>query len=331
MASRSIKFIFVPDNAITWLPFASHEGKKILKKSLFDFIFSSCPPFSNHIIGHSLSRHFQGKWIADFRDGWVGTQSDRNFPTKMHWKIHRHMEAMVIKRADILTTVSDGIKDMYLHAYQGDYAHKWNVITNGYDEDDFLNYRPQKDDTFRVTYMGAFYGTRRPDHFLQAVNRVSRDDFVHDSEFNFIGWSAPLIRSSVRKYITKKISIIIREHIEHAKVIDELARSTILLLVIGKGGGETTHPGKLFEYFRSAKPILVLADKHGSTAELIGQTQTGIVVDSEDIEEIQKTLEKLYDDWKKGSLTIRPDWSEIKKFDRRALTKRLVRIIENVS
>jgi glycosyltransferase involved in cell wall biosynthesis len=329
MASKSVKLVFIPDNAVTWLPFASHEGRKLLKSSSFDFILSSCPPFSNHLIGHDLSRHFQGKWIADFRDGWVGTQSNRNFPTKMHWKIHRHMEGMVIKKADILTTVSHGIKNMYLRAYQGDYAQKWHVITNGYDEDDFQSYRPQKNETFRVTYIGAFYGTRRPDHFLRAVNRVSRNDFVHDAEFNFIGWSAPLIRSSVSRYITKKISINISEHIDHAKVIDELARSSILLLVIGKGSGETTLPGKLFEYFRSAKPILALADKLGNTAELIRKTQTGMVVDPEDVEEIQKALEELYEDWKRGSLTIRPDWPEIKKFERRALTKRLVQIIEN--
>jgi glycosyltransferase involved in cell wall biosynthesis len=329
IASKSIRLVFIPDTAITWLPFAWHAGKKILKKQKYDVIFSSGPPFSSHIVGHALSRYFQGRWIADFRDGWVGTQSARDFPSKMHWKIHRRLEDMVIRKADILTTVSPGIKDMYARADQGRYAQKWHVITNGYDEIDFRSYQPQKSDTFRITYIGAFYGPRQPDSFLKAVNRISDDDFIRDAELNFIGWSAPLIQSSVSRFITKKININISGYMDHGKVIDELARSDALLLVIGKGGGETTYPGKLFEYFRSAKPILALARKSGITADLIRKTQTGIVVDSEDIEEIRMALETLYHDWKKDQLTIQPNWSEVQKFERKALTKRLVHIIEN--
>ncbi|MCK4597927.1 hypothetical protein KAU04_07785 [bacterium] len=129
--------------------------------------------------------------------------------------------------------------------------------------------------------------------------------------------------------MTKNIRINITGHIDHDQVIDELAKSSVLLLVIGKGYGEVTYPGKLFEYIRSAKPILALADKHGIAADLIRRTNTGIVVDAEDVREIQSALEKLYDNWKKGTLNIQPNWSEIKKYERRALTKELANIIEN--
>jgi len=305
------------------------KGKKALKNNDLDFIFSSCPPFTNHVIGHILSKHFHVKLIADFRDEWTVAQDKRRFPTQAHWKIHRYLEQKVIGNAHMLTTVSGAIRDKYLRAYQGDFSNKWHVVTNGYDEDDFAGYYPEKGARFRVTYIGAFYGPRSPKCFLQAANDITRSDFIKDVELNFIGWSAPLVQSSVRKYVTKNISINISGHIDHSQVIREMAKSSVLLLVVGKGGGEATYPGKLFEYLRSAKPILALASKQGVSADLISRTRAGIVVDPEDVAQIKNALQKLYDNWKEGTLDMKPNWAEIKKYDRRALTKELVDIIES--
>ncbi|MCK4597928.1 hypothetical protein KAU04_07790 [bacterium] len=187
IASKATNFVFIPDNGITWLPFAYHTGKKLLENNNLDFIFSSCPPFTNHIIGYISSRHSHGKWIADFRDEWTVTHDHRSYPSKTHWKIHRHLEQTIIKKAHLLITVSGGIRDKYLRVYEADLSKKWPVLTNGYAEDDFAGYHPENDEKFRVTYIGAFYGSRSPNCFLQAANDISRSDFFHDAEFNFVG------------------------------------------------------------------------------------------------------------------------------------------------
>lgn len=329
IASKITNFVFVPDNAISWLPFAFCTGKKILKKYQINTIFSSSPPYTNHIIGYLLSKGVNRKWIADFRDEWTVTQAYRKFPTKLHWQLHQNLEHKVIENAHVLLTTSRGTKNKYVEACDANLSGKWNVVTNGYDEDDFKNYRPLESKKFRISYIGSFYGWRTPKFFLQAVNEIIRSDFIDDAELNFIGWSASLIKTSVMKYITQNICINISEYVNHDQIFRELARASVLMLIIGKKVGEGEIPGKLFEYIRSAKPVLALSPKVGAAADLIRQTNAGIIVDPEDVEEIKNAVEKLYTEWKQGTLAVKPNRTQIKRYERRALTKELVDIIEN--
>jgi hypothetical protein len=69
---NGLRYLFIPDEAVIWLPFALLKGYALKKENSYDFIISSGFPFTCHILGFIL-KQFNGdmSWIADYGDPWI--------------------------------------------------------------------------------------------------------------------------------------------------------------------------------------------------------------------------------------------------------------------
>ena len=106
-----------------------------------------------------------------------------------------------------------------------------------------------------------------------------------------------------------------------------LFNSDIILLVIGKGkGSRNFYTGKIFEYIRANRPILAIVPEDGVAADVIIETRTGVVVDPENIVGIKNALVNYYKSWLENGMEHNKDTAEIKKYSRRAQTKKLAEI-----
>jgi hypothetical protein len=86
------------------------------------------------------------------------------------------------------------------------------------------------------------------------------------------------------------------------------------------------YTGKLFEYMASLRPILALVDKDDIAAQLIRESMTGYIADSENIGEIKAALLQAYNDWREHG-EFEPNIEIIKKHHRREQAKRLQGLI----
>jgi len=318
--------IFIPDGEIGWLPFAVWRGWRIIRNCHIDLIYSTSSPYTDHLVACCLKKLTGKRWVADFRDPW----SLHFKAPQFRWRkfMDRTLEKWVLRNADKVITVTDTIRDEFQRIHPGgDYS----VITNGYDEDDFsaANGHRQAAPKFNITYTGILYKERSPRVFLQALAELlgEHPELKNELLIRFIGQlDNPGEADNFTFLATLKLDSVIEliAYVSHAASIDYALVADVLLLIVDQtrqSRGIMT--GKLFEYLRSGKPILALAPTDGEAAALIRETQSGIVVRQDSVEEVKRQLWMLYQRYKDGTLSHLFERQHIERFSRRRLTEML--------
>ena len=114
----------------------------------------------------------------------------------------------------------------------------------------------------------------------------------------------------------------------HDQAIAHIMSAHALLLIISDKVSTGFIPGKLFEYLYAQKPILAIVPP-GETASILRQSRLALVVWPPQPEMISKVILKLMDDRQKSS-SLQKDDQFIESFERRHLTEKLVRVLEDV-
>jgi len=130
--------LMTPDISIGWIPFAVRRGQQLFRRTGFDVIYSSGPPWSNHLVGYRLHRSTQRPWVADFRDPWVNADFQRVRMTDS-WvgRSHQRWERRVVESADHIIVNTNGSLQDFIARYGSSVAHKFTLIPNGFDPADF--------------------------------------------------------------------------------------------------------------------------------------------------------------------------------------------------
>jgi len=325
------KFIYfillIPDGRVIWYLKSRKILLNTIKKIKPDIIYSTSFPYSNHLLALYATRRISNlKWVADFRDEWTNNPYFKhNFIRAF---IERRMEKKIMQRADKLIANTPIMEKNFIKSYPFT-ATKFNMIPNGYDKSDYINLNTVKKDnkTFTITYTGSFYGSRKPDFFLEALANVVKIE--PNIKTVFIG----NIKQEQINLLVNQLNI--ASHIEfipylpHKKSIKKLIQSDVSLLIEGKDN-IPFYTGKVFEYMYLENPILAIIPKNGAAAQLITRTNTGIVCDSEDIYNIEAAIIKLYNDWKNNTNSTNRNIQEIEKYDRIYLTKQLVNLFNDI-
>jgi glycosyltransferase involved in cell wall biosynthesis len=327
------KDLMLVDQQIGWLPFAVYYGRRVIQQESVRAIYTTSTPYTSHLIGLRLKRITSLPWLADFRDPWVGSFS-RSFPTQLHEQIARRMESQVVQTADRITVVSEPMRQAFLTRYTSLEAQRVLTLPNGYDSDDFLNAEPlerEEKDCMHITYTGSFYGRRQPYHFLQGLqaalnsNRVSRRKI----RIWFVGNMNQDVLQQIEAFDLEDVVRMVG-YLSHTQSINYLLGSDVLLLIIGPGpGSEIVFTGKIFEYLASYKPILALVPP-GVAANLLEESQAGIIVPPHDVKAITDQIVNLYGKWEDDDLNIASDQSVINRYDRLRLTGKLADALEAI-
>ena len=100
---------FIPDSRIGWNYFAFKKAKEIIKHNKIDYIITTGPPHSSHLIGQKIYNKYKLKWIVDLRDPWSELfYLKSKFRFSFSKKINDRLEYKVLENADaIITTVGD--------------------------------------------------------------------------------------------------------------------------------------------------------------------------------------------------------------------------------
>ena len=326
-------YILFPDNEILWLPFAVIKGIQLVKKYKPDLIYSTASPFTDHLIALILVKFFKLPWVADFRDLWV----DRpNFP-KNRWRlfIDRKLEKMVINNADHVITATSLMAEHFKKLYPYD---KYSSLTNGYDEDDFLKTErivPNKK-KFVITYTGIFNKEQNPQKLFNAIKKsiVKNTDFEKNLVLRIIGQlDNPGDFENINFFKNlglDKYSELV-PYMRHKQVVEEMCKSTILLLLIGEyQHNEGILTGKIFEYLRSGRPILAVVPQNGLAAQVIKNTNSGLIVSNESIDDISNGLLNLFDMFMAKKLEGLLSRRGIEKYSRKNLTNELSEVFIKV-
>ncbi len=333
LMNRVSQSVFLPDNKIGWKKKAIQKAKEIQDKYNFELVFSTAPPFTDHVIGRHVSRELQVPLVLDYRDAWLDYQF-AFYPTPLHRYIHYRLEHSCVRTASRIVVVNRRIKIKLLERYNFLHYNDVNIIPQGFDPADFqVNSMPTLPDshTMRVTHTGTFIEDITPLPLLKALAKIFNENpkLKGRIKLSFAG----LFRKEDEKVIRKlglQNDVELLGYIEHRECTKLMMNSDVLFITLGKKKNHDHHTtGKLYDYFGARKPILA-AVPDGVVSQIVNETQTGIITDPEDIDDIARGLLYYFEKFRRRELEPVPG-SAVEKFDRTKLTEELSRIFNKVT
>lgn len=318
--------LFLPDAKIGWLPFAVLRGIKLIKKEKIDVIISSGPPHTCHLIALALKKFTRVKWIADFRDPWTDIDYYSGMKrTKIAQFIDSSLEKSVLKNADYVVAASSG----YLKIIQTKgVKNNYEVITNGFDMDDFSSVKVSKPSKFIITYTGNMPITRNPENLWNALEDLCQmnSKFKESFEFHFAGVMDDEIRSEISKMKFYN-NFIDHGYLDHSKVIELVFNSHLLILIVNRvATSNEILPGKIFEYIASGNFTLVIGPESGESAKLINYVQQGVAIDYFSKDKMKNLVLDLFSKWERNELR-KFNSPQRFEFTRRKITEKLSSIM----
>jgi glycosyltransferase involved in cell wall biosynthesis len=324
------RFLF-PDKFVQWNRFAfNYIRDKVLPHQEIDLAYTSVGPHSTMLLAQRLKRSFHIPFVVDFRDPFSFRQYTL-LEAKTSWqKRAEQVEGNVLKDAGHVVNVSRIWQQKYERMYPF-IAAKSSLIHNGYDEDDFNALDSKNDnDVMTLGYNGTFSRLVPLDPIVAAIEEVHQRHAI-PIRLNIATPIPPRKLTSRYPYCFEHDLIAHKGYLPHRESLNNLARSDIALLILNNiPATEGMLPAKTFEYLRMQMPILLLHRRNGFLSDIIDQTRTGLTVDINDHQAIVKTLLQLQRQWSQRKLNVDPDWNEIRKFDRQALTQKLADVFDSV-
>jgi len=320
------------DYYLEWLPFGILSGNKILKSEDIDLILSRSTPVASHIVAYILKSISNLPWIADFSDPWTLNPFVSLKIPILHG-VEQSLERKVLSKADKIIVTTGRYRDVVVKQFDDipDIEKKIVVIPNSYDPQDScgVNQTISREDhcSLTMTYMGRFYGSRRPEYFFEALSLLKNDYEPLKINLKIIGGSKrdniSLGRLVERYGVNELVQIL--PPVSHAEAFNHLANSDVLLLIDAPSDRESMFlPMKLLEYLAIERPILALTPMNGESADIIRATRTGHVVVPTDIQGIKSAIEDYYLAFLNSELSIAPNMEEIKKYSIQNSVKKLV-------
>lgn len=320
--------LFIPDARKGWNRFAYRKAKKIIREHHIHHIITTGPPHSTHLTGLKLQKQTGVKWIADLRDPWTNIYYNQYLPrTKKTKKKDLRLENSVLKHADLITVVSNGMKQEFENR-----ARKIEIIQNGFDKQDIPEKPIKETSHFIISYIGNLKSNQHIPFFWDALNELAREnrDFVKDTVIQFVGNIAPDVLNNLapNKFLTPLQLI---GHVPHREAVQHMMDSNLLLFIVPMAdNNKMIITGKLFEYLASQSPILSIGPTDGDASKLLEENQRDAMIDYNDKEKIKSTILHHYQQWKStGKLTIAPK-VDLWKYSRKGLTEKLSTLLHSI-
>jgi len=319
---------FIPDARVFWVKPSVNYLTDFIQRNNIEKIITTGPPHSVHLIGLRLKRKNPSlNWIADFRDPWSEWDLLDTLSLTSHArKRHQTLERQVLTNADRVITIAPYHVDR-LQVLSG---RKVDLITNGFDAEDFVGIENIKTSKFTIRHIGVVDELRDPRPVVEAIKVLcaSNADFAQQVSIEFIG----KVNSAFKNYVSSDSNLLrvvkFLDQIPHAQVVAGYGSTDLQLLVLAHTAiAPGNLPGKFFEYLASGKPILGIGPVNGDAAEILNQTKAGVIVERTDTAGIKAALLSYYQNWKEG-ITINS--SAIDKYSRKHLTYKLIEVLEEL-
>lgn len=317
----------LPDDRKNWSLRAAATAVGLIRRRKIDWILTSGPPFSVHIIGIAARFFTRARWAADFRDPWIGLLHTRpaRVRSRLSDALERRMERAVVRLAHRVILTSETAHREMRGRYPDVPDSKFVWIPNSIDTDALRAEGPiAKYDTFTITYAGTLYFDRSPETLFAAVRALIHRGVLApaDIRIKLIGHCHEVegepTEVLVRRYGLEDV-VEISPPMPYADVVRIMRRSHVLL-VLAPGEHELIVPAKLYDYLGSGSSVLVLAEP-GATADMVAKTKCGVCLPSADVDGLTAYLASILENGAFRTLGNDPD--AFSQFDVHALTRRL--------
>jgi hypothetical protein len=337
IAGRYIGWMAQPDRWVSWVPDGVRRGKRLIRELQPAAIMSTSPILSAHLIGRRLARWSGLPWLADIRDSITEPGYPRDPKT---WQIHRQIEEGIVQDCSRAVFTTGGTRTMYSERYPDLPPDRWTVIENGFDEETFARAAAQAaapetpsvgERPLTLVHSGILYPQERdPRPFFGALRQLLHSGELAPGRLKVVLRAtgsdklfAPMIQEfGLEGLVELAPSVAYRDALAEMLVADGL-------LVFQAAMCNHQIPAKLYEYFRSGRPIIGLTDPAGDTAATMRAAGQTLIADIADEADIVRRLREFLARQANGDLHgCRPELAA--KHSRRSRTKQLALLLDEL-
>lgn len=317
--------LFVPDPRVGWVKPSVRFLKEYLKEHPVEAMVTTGPPQSMHLIGLGLKKALGGdcpEWIADFRDPWTQIFYFKHLGLLpiAKWRHHR-LERKVLDGADRIIAVSPRVQADFKALTKTPVE----LITNGFDEDDFAVGSAAGAGKFTIVHTGLFAADGNPENLWDVLSAKCLKDeaFASKLEIRLAGKvDAEVIKSLQDKCLPYENL----GYLPHRESVRELMSACVVLLPLRREPEYAkVLPGKIFECLASRRPVLGIGQSDGAAAGVLAQTGAGEMFDWENICDVRAFVDTQWEAFLCGK--VEPVESDISHYERKSLTAQLVNLL----
>ena len=318
---------FIPDPRVFWVRKSVRFLKDYLREHPVDVIVSTGPPQSMHLIAMRLARRTGLPWIADFRDPWTKMFYFKHLELS-GWarRKHERLERQVLDNATVVVAVSPIVQEEFRSMTETPVE----LITNGFDEDDFRDAIVEEDGYFNITHTGLFAADGNPDVLWQVLAEkcAADEQFRRALRIRLVGKTdRDIVRSIMEASLAE--NLIDNGYQPHPVAVKEQKNASVLILPLRKEPEyRATLPGKLFEYLASGRPVLGIGQKDGAMAQILRQSGAGETFDWDDAVGIRGFIDRSWEAFRSGTLSI--DVEGVEQFSRRSTARKMAALMNSL-
>ncbi len=324
-----------PDDQASWARRSYHHLLRQLKSRPVDLLFSTFSPASNHWLALKLHRATGIPWIADFRDLWT---EDGEVPRRgwLRRRLERRLEQHCLETAAAVTATDHTLELLARHL--PDERHKFHLVPNGVDLDDFVPLRTRnkggvaerQGGRFRLSFVGQFRETRVTPEYYEGIVRFLRGDAERQAQFELrvVGSISADLQQRAR---AAGINLTVAGHLPHREALREMVEADVLLLSTACRRNSThVIPAKTYEYLASGRPILVVGAPDSDALRLVEDNGAGVGV-GHDPDALAEALGDYWEAWRVEQLPTGCTLEELERYSRATATRQLADIFNRVS
>lgn len=245
----------------------------------FQLIFTSGPPHSVHLIGAKISKQFNLKWVADFRDHF--TLSPEYKPSSfIHNYINKKFERKIYQYADGIITNTLTNKGDVFENFRNINKDKIHTIYNGYDHADLATSGKKinwSKDKVNYIYLGGLRGDHIDGVFYKTLSNAikQKPEIANELKIHILGdysRKGDLIEKLNLSNIINLINYVpfdeVGDYLEAADAGITWQRDRIAY----KG----TVAGKVYDYIGKQLPIFSIGQDEGEIFNILNDHNIGI-------------------------------------------------------
>jgi glycosyltransferase involved in cell wall biosynthesis len=332
---RYMRWMALPDRWASWLPQAVATGFFLIRKKRADAILTTYPIATAVLIGFILHKLTGTPWVVDFRDSMTEDFYPRD---PLARRVAQWIERKAVKHASLLIFTARSTLEMYRKRYPSLSAEKCQVISNGYDEEDFRWLTPRRSikcnplAPVRLLHLGLIYPSERdPRPFFRAISNLKKNGQIaaQNLQINLRASGSEDLYTQILHDLEIHDIIHLLPPIPYPEALAEAAASEGLLL-FQAANCDHQIPAKAYEYLRLGKPILALTSATGDTAALLRDTGGATILDIADEEAIFLALPDFLAAVRKAEHPV-ADLTRVQRYTRRSQAQALAQSLSGIT
>ena len=283
------------DPTAGWIS-ASERACESLRPGDVDAVFVSAPPYTGFVAAAHVARRLQAPLVLDYRDLWSLNPHYTNFASK---KIRRR-EAKLLAAAQGVTVVSPSMAGCLRREFN--FTKPLEVVTNGYDTEEFEGISPERFDDFAVVYAGRFYPPGRIAHPMVAAVAQANAGGAQKRpvRLHYFGSDGAHVEG-VAAELGAGAWVVNHGIVPRKKVLAALLGANVAAVITTVEATATKAElgiltGKLFEALGARVPVLLISPSASDASRVIRENNLGAVFVGSETEAMARWLVQLRDE-----------------------------------